>query len=294
MITNKIIYLIISVIILLIFGMFVFKLFHLNKKLFPCSKENYYTNSSDSNFIEKESLNFIISAYNDICGFDIYKPTDVQNISYLNATIDFYGFKTTNKAGLIYEFEDKIHIVFRGTSIRGDELIDADIRYYTYPGTNIKVHKGFYKYYLSMKDQIANIIKNKNKQIYITGHSLGASVALITAYDLKDLNPIVTLFGCPKTGNKDFVDSFTSIKTLKNIVNYFDIVPEAPEKLNKMYAVENIYIFGIEQDSDVKNHSLGVYYDGINCMQQLNICNSTNSSLVGGTIPKTNKLGLLF
>ena len=291
MIINKII----LFIILLIFGMFIFKLCHLNKKLFQCSKIDYFPNDlNDPNILEKESLNFIISAYNDTCGFDIYKPDGVQNISYLNATIDFYSFKTTNKAGIIYDFGNKIHIVFRGTQLRGDELIDSDIKYYTYPGTNIKVHKGFYKYYLSMKDQIANIIENKNKQIYITGHSLGASVALITAYELKDLNPIVTLFGCPKTGNKDFVDSFTSIKTLKNIVNYFDIVPEAPEKLNKMYAVGNIYIFGIEQDSDVNNHSLGVYYSGIDCMQPLNICDSKNSSSVGGIIPKTNKLSLLF
>jgi len=291
-----IILLIIILLILILVGIIVFKLSNLNKLLFECKNESYFTTTkNDTIYDPRYLLNCVLSCYNDVCSYDIYNP-DKASISTLTATLSSLWFKSTNKAGLVYEFENDIIIAFRGTFLRGDALIDADARYYTYPGTTIKVHKGFYEYYSTIRDQLMGILKGTTKNIHITGHSLGASVALIAAYELRNLNlkQTITLFGCPKTGNKDFVDSFTSFTSLKNIVNYFDIVPEAPEKINKMYAVQPIYIFGIEQDSDVTNHSLEVYNDGIGFMKPLPVSDSGNSSKLGGYIPPTNKLKALF
>jgi hypothetical protein len=38
-----------------------------------------------------------------------------------------------------------------------------------------------------------------------------------------------------------------------------------------MFSIQPIYIFGIEEDSDVKNHSLDVYNEGIPIMGLLNV-----------------------
>jgi hypothetical protein len=290
----KIILLILFLIILIPIIYSVFYLSQLNKTLFTCSKENYI-NPNGTQYDPRYLLNCIISCYNDACNYDTYNP-DNATITTLTADLKFLWFKSTNKSGLVYEFSDSIIIAFRGTHFRGDALVDSDAKYYTYPGTTIKVHKGFYNYYCTIKDQLKNIM-NTPKQIYITGHSLGASVALILAYELQNIKikPIVTLFGCPKTGNKDFIDSFNAQNsTIMNIVNYFDIVPEAPEKINQMYSVTPMYIFAIEEDSDVNNHSLEVYNYGIDVMKQLDVYYSTNSSQLGGYIPPTNKLKLLL
>jgi len=260
----------------------------LNKSLFPSANEDYHLEDPDN------PINYIISAYNDLQGYPVYKPDGVLNVYTLYANKKIIFSEYSNKIGIIYEFEDKFIIVFRGTMFEYELEVDGDARYYTYPGTNIKAHKGFYNYYSTVKDQIMKVINNTKKTITITGHSLGASLALLLAYDLKGIAtpPAVTLFGCPKTGNKDFVNSFTSLNgSLQNIVNYFDIIPEAPETLNQMYAVQPIYIFGIEQDSDAANHSLAVYYEGMQNMETLLMGEPpSNGSLLGGYIPPKKKM----
>ena len=271
---------IILLIVLIVGTVILVKSTMLNTPLFPSANEDYRTDDPDN------PLNYVISAYNDVAGFPIFKPDGVINVYTLYSNKKILFTEYSNKIGQIYEFDDKFVIVFRGTMFEYEEYVDGDLRYYTYPGTNIKVHKGFYNYYSTVKDQIMKVINNTTKTINITGHSLGASLSLLLTYDIKGMDPTVTLFGCPKTGNKDFVDSINGVN-LKNIVNYFDIVPEAPEKLNQMYAVQPIYIFGIEQDSDAANHSLAVYYEGMTLMKLLQMGEPpSNGSLLGGGIPK--------
>lgn len=249
-----------------------------NNLIFPSIKINYNDTPDISDNIKVKSLyllNYVISSYNDLCNFDTYSPSvECISVTRLYNKLTILGVTYTNKAGLVYIFEDHIIISFRGTSLKIDELVDADVKYYNYPQTEVSVHRGFHYYYTSISDQINDIIKNNNnKIIYITGHSLGASVASIAAYELGIMDPTLdirlTLFACPKSGNKNFIDSFGS--NVISIVNYFDIVPESPEYINKMFSIKPIYIFGIQDDSDIKNHSLSIYNDGIPIMELLNV-----------------------
>jgi len=294
------------VLILLIIIIILFKLSHLNKILFPCSMINYNTVTSSGDSListSKYLLNFVTSAYNDVCNYPLFTPTEVpvDNIYHLTATVSTLWFNTTNNAGLVYVFDDSIIVSFRGTHFRGDEIIDAEFDSYTYPGTTVSVHTGFHKYFDSLKDQLFNIIsKNLGKKVFITGHSLGGSISLIAGYELLNKFPGIDLniyvFGCPKTGNLDFVQSFKKANVV-SIVNYFDIVPESPEKLNnKLYSIQPIYIFGIEQNSDITNHSIDIYNQGIDLMQPLDATQaSTNTPVTTGTpLPPKNILRALF
>jgi hypothetical protein len=295
------------VLILLIILIILFKLSHLNKQIFPCGKINYNTVTSSDDSLKGTSkylLNFVTSAYNDVCKYPLFTPdkVPVDNIYHLTATVSTLWFKSTNNAGLVYIFNDSIIVSFRGTYFRGDEIIDAEFNSYTYPGTTVSVHTGFHKYFDSLKDQLFDIIgKNSGKKVFITGHSLGASTALIAGYELLNKFPGIDLniyvFGCPKTGNLDFVQSFKKANVV-SIVNYFDIVPESPEKINnKLYSVMPIYIFGIEQNSDITNHSIAIYNQGIDVMQPLDATQGVTDTPVksgGGAIPPKNILRALF
>jgi predicted lipase len=186
-------------------------------------------------------------------------------------------FSTKNLAGLVYLINGDLIISFRGTHTKAEELIDSEIELYKYSdGTSI--HKGFRNYFLSMSDQIDKILlaeKGNFTNIYITGHSLGASAALVCAWSLlqkKVTEPInMVTFACPKTGNKQFVEYLqNNLKGITNIVNYFDIVPESPEIFGKLYSIKPIYIFGIETDSDIKSHSIPIYNQGLSIMTLLN------------------------
>jgi triacylglycerol lipase len=301
----KTVIIIFIVLILLIITIILFKLSHLNKKIFSCGKMNYNTVTSSDDSLKETSkylLNFVTSAYNDVCSYPLFKPNkDPVNIYHLTATVSTLWFKTTNNAGLVYIFDDSIIVSFRGTEFRADEIIDAEFDSYTYPGTTVSVHTGFHKYFISLKDQLFDIIsKNSGKKVFITGHSLGASISLIAGYELLNKFPGIDLniyvFGCPKTGNLDFVQSFKKANVV-SIVNYFDIVPESPEKINnKLYSVMPIYIFGIEQNSDITNHSIAIYNQGIDVMQPLDATQGTTDTPVtsGGAIPPKNILRALF
>ncbi|GAB2285447.1 hypothetical protein Dimus_039705 [Dionaea muscipula] len=71
------------------------------------------------------------------------------------------------------------------------------------------------------------------------GHSLGASLSVIAAFDL--VENIVTeeipvsafVFGCPKVGNKQFEERLASHQNLKvlHIKNVIDLIPHYPVRL---------------------------------------------------------------
>lgn len=112
-----------------------------------------------------------------------------------------------------------------------------------YVDKNIQVEKGFYKAYNYLKQDILTnlqILTNKynTKYLFITGHSLGASMATLLAYDILtiytgfQLSYLIT-FGSPRVGNPAFVSSFTKYNKGMSyrITHYYDIVPHVPEEL---------------------------------------------------------------
>jgi phospholipase A1 len=83
-------------------------------------------------------------------------------------------------------------------------------------------------------ERILKTYKGKNLSFTITGHSLGAALAILTAYDIKtyfDKKPLVTVisFGGPRVGNRSFRLKLEKegIKILR-IVNSDDIITKMP------------------------------------------------------------------
>ncbi|KAF5744069.1 lipase family protein [Tripterygium wilfordii] len=95
---------------------------------------------------------------------------------------------------------------------------------------------------LSARTQFVNKIKQLKEQyqgenisITITGHSLGASLAIVSAFDLvengvTDIPVSAIVFGSPQVGNRAFKDRFETYQNLKilHIRNKIDIITLYP------------------------------------------------------------------
>lgn len=159
-----------------------------------------------------------------------------------------------------------IAIAFRGTADISDWLVNLDIyrtKYETLANDcdDCYVHSGFLDAWNDLKEEISSHISNvtstffdgnntnrcnKTIGIHVTGHSLGAAIAILAAADLEQgsmnrslsvenpdiqfkLESIYT-YGSPRVGNKNFAEWFnnhTNAET-NRIVHYKDIVPHVP------------------------------------------------------------------
>jgi len=110
---------------------------------------------------------------------------------------------------------------------------------------NVGVHSGFYKAWLTVKDQVEAEMERLKKQfphkvVLTTGHSLGAALTTLCAADLAAKHPdweIVNWnFGCPRVGNDGWVKMYrnlTNIKPSYRVINQYDMVPQVPPEIMK-------------------------------------------------------------
>jgi hypothetical protein len=106
--------------------------------------------------------------------------------------------------------------------------------------TSCEVHKGFWDSYMALKPQIeaalAGLGAGSGTSIAITGHSLGAAMAALAAFDLHHAGfQIQTMytFGEPRVGDSTFASTFESALpgVLNRVTHYKDIVPHLPLEL---------------------------------------------------------------
>lgn len=129
---------------------------------------------------------------------------------------------------------------FRGTSDVAEWVADIDAvpdDYRPISGFG-QVHSGFQDMYqLVRADIVANLAAATAgcDQILITGHSLGAALAVLAAPDVarnmppNTIEPRLITFAGPRVGVSDFVTQFDAvIESCYRVVNFLDIVPYLP------------------------------------------------------------------
>ena len=105
--------------------------------------------------------------------------------------------------------QSKIYVVFRGSTSIQDWLDNLDAILTTYSAcSKCEVHKGFYDAEQSVLGQVLPAVqslvsKYPSYEVVVTGHSLGAALATLTAMDLFYAN-VKNLrlfnFGSPRVG----------------------------------------------------------------------------------------------
>ncbi|KAF9621325.1 hypothetical protein IFM89_019411 [Coptis chinensis] len=86
--------------------------------------------------------------------------------------------------------------------------------------------------------ELVNLYKDENISIVFTGHSLGASLSILSAFDVAEnvsstIPVSAIVFGCPEVGNKVFKDKLKTYPNLKilHIKNVIDPIPHYPSKV---------------------------------------------------------------
>ena len=191
---------------------------------------------------------------------DVYR-TELCKLSYSNNrknSVFISDINTDCQCCIDYSGAN-VFITFRGSTTLDDWKHDADTRTVN-PFGNIRIHKGFYNQYMSVKNKIYRAIRNiYTANIYISGHSLGGALAYVCAVDIhlvtNNPNINVLTIGSPRPGNKDFANYFNkSIKDSIRYKNKGDIITKMPlrSKFNHVHSsicLEN----GIQQKDKVYN-----------------------------------------
>ncbi len=166
----------------------------------------------------------------------VYKDQKDIDFDSLGLTkVKWIDDKKTDTQAFVAVKGKSIYVVFRGTSSKKDAQNDASIDKVPFINEGDKVHIGFKSSWDAVKDII---FKNIDKvsgcnKIVVCGHSLGAAVATLCAYNLShvytDVKVECCTIGSPRVGNKTFKNNYDSknIKTFR-IVHNHDLVTRSP------------------------------------------------------------------
>jgi predicted lipase len=177
-------------------------------------------------------------------------PTALDCCSASQKAYDEAAIQTDLMHALIIDQPLSTILAFRGTKEARDFLTDAEFEMIQITDVGIKVHNGFWKAWLSIKDQINDWVKSvpSYKSFYITGHSLGGAMANIACRNFAIQGITFSqcyTFGEPRSGNRkwarDCEDRFGRRKF--RVVNNVDIVPRSPALFTGYrHTKTNIYV----------------------------------------------------
>lgn len=168
-------------------------------------------------------------------------------------------------------------VSFRGTLTPAEWMDNLDIATTPYrPVANFgEVHMGWMTLYETIRQSLASNLAEACAgcdQLLVTGHSLGAALAVLAAPDIlrnmpPNLEPKVTTFGGPRPGLHDFAAAFNmTIESCFRVVNQIDVVPHLPLSFPWL-PYEHVGV-GVAVDSggpvdQVYRHSLPAYRKGL-------------------------------
>jgi len=149
--------------------------------------------------------------------------SDVNTNTSLICLTDSSGTKNT------------VYLGFRGTEITSLKNIEEDVDMTLVEFYGTKVSKGFLESWIALRSFVCNLLDQKKPDvIYITGHSLGASIAALASVDIRmeyNTTPILYTFASPRTGDMSFVDLFRSlVGESYRVEGLYDPVPRFPTR----------------------------------------------------------------
>ncbi len=190
---------------------------HLQKKYFNTSKQFasciYYSTYSDDTAIVMAE-----------CSELAYEKEHILQQYLKEGQMELKLIRDEDPQFFLAEHAHYVVLAFRGTESDNikDIITDLDIRRKsTKQG---EIHTGFLNSYCRVHKELSSYLKNIQKPIYITGHSLGAALAVIATAQLSRYTLAACYnFGSPHIGSLDF-DTRLKVPVYR-IVNFGDIIP---------------------------------------------------------------------
>lgn len=221
----------------------------------------------------------------------VYKDQkDIDFISLGLSSVKWIDDKKSDTQAFVAMKGKSLYVVFRGTSSKKDAQNDVSIDKVPFINEGDKVHIGFKSSWDAVKNIILKDITKMSgyNKIIVCGHSLGAAVATLCAYNLSHIFDTVDVecctIGSPRVGNKTFKNNYDSrkIKTLR-IVHNNDVVTHSPfigyHHVNHMLRIDdegNVkkfmidwerawnYIKSMVTGKNIKDHMTNNYISSLN------------------------------
>jgi len=171
------------------------------------------------------------------CGLACDTVKDVHNVRVTHQGLPLQTLGVVAQYG-----QDECVLAFRGSKTLLNYLLDDFYFVWTQPYNSTcpecRVHKGFYDSWLSLREQTfadLTALGCDKKPIRVTGHSLGAAIAVIASFELQEHYTLkhVYTFGQPRVANQAWVETFQrNMATIPyfRVVDYMDAVPHLPPK----------------------------------------------------------------
>jgi hypothetical protein len=178
---------------------------------------------------------------------DRFKPFGIDAFIFIHDEPD----RKYDTNAVIMSNDKLVIVAFRGTELRGTrvraiaDLITTDLDREMVPvpnfGNDSKVHQGFWSAFLQVRKQVLKPFEDqdfaRNKDVWVTGHSLGGAQAILAARTFRDEGiPVQGLYtyGSPRVGNKAFRDHL-GISNTQRYVYALDLVPMVPDDIVRGY-----------------------------------------------------------
>lgn len=163
-------------------------------------------------------------------------PENFQLIHSFNGTAGV----TEKKAecfGFLAESPDTIILTFRGSDSTLN--LDSDLDLFQIPFPYVEnagaTHRGITRIYQSMRDSLIEVVRKfpLDKKVYLTGHSLGADLAILAGLDFAVNTPIQNLFvytyAAGRPGDPVFTQRYNQqVENSFRIFNVHDFIPTLP------------------------------------------------------------------
>lgn len=157
-----------------------------------------------------------------------------EQMSMWNLATDYKAINRKDANAHIGCNATHILVTIRGTELEQLRDLRADLRWWPKRHGPGWVHTGFRSHARQIMPGIQDFIDHHpGRKIYLTGHSLGAAMALYIAQELEWAgHDDITLFtfGSPRLGNADYVNNIKNV-THQRYVNGNDLVTKLPPSL---------------------------------------------------------------
>lgn len=185
------------------------------------------------------------AAYQQLSAFNSGKPWKPPSGYTLKATLTAVYESGNPPIGFIASKRKALYIAWRGTDDAIEWLEDAkfDQIQCSFLSKGKLVELGFHELYTTGSHSIAspqatvvdylNGNAGKFSAVYVTGHSLGAALAVLNAANIATStpykSPIMYSFAGPRVGDRSFASSYNNlVETSWRVVNTNDEVPKVP------------------------------------------------------------------
>lgn len=180
--------------------------------------------------------------------FSLPAPYTLQMQFLTSEAFPGESFATEVPIAFVATTGDAIYVVFRGTKTISEWISDAEFAQVPYAPVSGggMTEQGFSAVYATIRSAIVAEVSalaqsGSFTSLYVTGHSLGASLATLAAPDLARATrfsaPVLYNFASPRTGDPTFASLVDALPTSWRVVNTNDEVPKLPPAVT--FVLEN-------------------------------------------------------